>query len=166
MMRKRFLCATVAAIAQLGPAGSARAQGSLDELKPGDRVRVWTREPPLNGAELQVRSVAPRLLVVMTPRWADTMPRFPNAIARDALVRLDVQQGRSATPRYRRVAALGGLALGFGVGLTAGMIADSQPYGEGEGVMILAPFGMLAGGVVGLLIGQHGEAVWKRVAVP
>jgi hypothetical protein len=165
--------ALAAATPAAGPAQVTRgAWPSVDSLRPGDTVRVWSSVPRIVGAVALVSRLERDTLTLQDVPGRRILPRGV-AVPVPALIRLDVQRG------YRRSALLGltgvvlGLAGGAVVGGFAGVAlecgtscADEGEWGGFAGAVLGGGLGALAGAITGGVIGARRRPRWEPVGLP
>jgi len=145
-----LLAATLAATAAAQPAKPIANWANLNQLVTGAEIRVTLA----NGKTLRgfMQRVTPESLAINATTSQETLPRQ------------DIRRVDQKRPGHRGRNTLIGLAVGTGVGLAAGAVADSR---AGPGIWlpnlgkeVLAPLGALIGTVVGVALPTGG---WREV---
>ena len=145
-----LLAATLAATAAAQPAKPIANWANLNQLVTGAEIRVTLA----NGKTLRgfMQRVTPESLAINATTSQETLPRQ------------DIRRVDQKRPGHRGRNTLIGLAVGTGVGLAAGAVADSKsgrydmfPNG---GKVVLTPVGAIIGTVVGVALPTGG---WREV---
>src|ERR1039457_3608951 len=144
------LVATYAATAAAQPAKPIANWANLNQLVTGAEIRVTLA----NGKTLRgfVQRVTPESLAINATTGQETLSRQ------------DIRRADLKRPGHRGRNTLIGLAVGTGVGLAAGAVADSKA-GPGiwlpnAGKVVLTPLGAIIGTVVGVALPNGG---WREV---
>ena len=145
-----LLAATLATTAAAQPAKPIANWANLNQLVTGAEVRVTLA----NGKALRgfMQRVTPESLAIHA------------TTSQEKLSRPDIRRVELKRPGHRGRNTLIGLAVGTGVGLAAGAVADSKA-GPGRmfpdsGKVVLSPLGAIIGAVVGVALPTGG---WRGV---
>lgn len=147
----------VAVIALLLPrvAASQFATVALESLPRGAEIRVWARQPKLDGWRLQFLGRTDTSVVVAERPGSVRVVGLSGEIQMKDLDRLELKQGRR--PAWDRLGPrmLKGAGIGAGVALTTALIVGATRGGASDSDIAVGPVGaaVLIGGP-GALIGS------------
>jgi hypothetical protein len=141
----------------------------IDSLGRGSEIRVWSREPALNGWKLQYLGRTDTSAVVAERRGSARVVGFRNEMPFRVIDRIDVNAGREYNEGNRfllKTLKGGGIGLLTGVALAATLIAsDRQNEGSIYAIVVLPQAGAFIGSLVGAVNGLRGNTKWRPVDI-
>ena len=139
----------------------------IDSLGRGTEVRIWSRDPALNGWKFQYLGRTDTSAVVAERRGSARVVGFRNEMPFRVIDRIDVNAGTTYGEGNRfLLKTLKGGGIGFlaGVALAgAAIVADSENEATAYAIIIFPQAGAVLGGLVGAIDGLRGQAKWRPV---
>ena len=137
---------------------------TLKRVARGTEVRVWSRDPRLNGWKFNYLGATDTSLVIAERRGSASLANFRPEIPLSRVIRLEANQGRKFSSGHFATRLLYGAVCGALVGgLTGYMLDSSAPVNEGMATMILGTLGLTSGTVIGGAVGLYGRVSWEPV---
>jgi hypothetical protein len=139
----------------------------IDSLGRGTEIRVWSREPALNGWKLQYLGRTDTSAVVAERRGSAPVVGFRNEMPFRVIDRIDVAAGREYNGGNRfllKTLKGGGIGLLTGLALGAASVASEQENAI-YALIVLPQAGAFIGSLIGAVNGLRGQTKWRPVDI-
>jgi hypothetical protein len=150
----------------LQTAGAQASMIPLDSVHRGAEIRVWARDPRLNGWKLLYLGRTDTSIVLTERAGSAPAPGFRNEIAWNQIDLLQLNSGRRLNASHAGASVLKGIGLGGLIGASFGLVALAGQAEEAYVAPIaFGTLGAFTGGIAGLVAGVNGGTVWTEIRI-